>query len=199
MHLNILAHFSEICREEENKEYESTVKAIMLNIKSYYRKTPSNKKRLEDFRKKKTYEVDIHEVITRIGANITKYHKMSFSLLDSYFFDDIIDYLKLIKSSKDIVKEVIEKKKRDSEEIKKFILSITENSALIFLNIMSSTEDEVSDLMTAILVDHDIEDADQLFALISECKDRLNKYGCKTTKLEQCLKDLKSCFEMDME
>ena len=49
------------------------MKLITYDIKSFYRITANYKKRLEDFRKKKKTEFEIHNIITRAEVNISKY------------------------------------------------------------------------------------------------------------------------------
>ncbi len=142
LHLNILSNISAVAKmNSENKmEREDLLQKIMFDLKAYYRNSGNAKKRLEDFKTRKLYEVETHEVITRIAVNITKYHTLAYSMLESYFYDDLIEYLIVISQTnaqgKDFIQEVSEKKKRDVEEIKKYVLSIVENSQLIFIHIM---------------------------------------------------------------
>jgi hypothetical protein len=153
LHLNILANLSDMSKLNPLEEYEEMMKVIMTDLKAFYRKTTANKKRYEDFKKRKQYEIEIQEIISRIGVNVTKYNKLSFSLIDSYFYDDIIEYLKNIsrKGGKDFLQEIKEKKKKDIEEVKRYTLSIVENSTMILVNVMKSDEEEISDLVTAIV------------------------------------------------
>jgi hypothetical protein len=142
LHLNILANLSAIAKtnSENQTEQEGLLQKIMFDLKAYYRYSSNSKKRLEDFKTRKFYEVETHEVITRIAVNITKHPNLAFSMLESYFYDDLIEYLIIISQTrsetKDFIQEVCQKKKKDSEEIKKYVLSIVENSQQIFLNIM---------------------------------------------------------------
>lgn len=163
LHLNILSNFSDISKYMVEEANEPLMKLICIDLKSFYRVSQNYKKRLDDFRNKKKQEFEIHEIITRIGVNVTKYGKLCLSLMDSFYFDDIIEYLIIIgigenndnessnsgisnnhKNSDFLLKIKEKKKKTNFEEIKKIVLSIVENSVLIIINIMNGPTD-VSD------------------------------------------------------
>ena len=58
---------------------------IDQDLKGYYKN-----KRIEDFREKKQTDIEIHEIITRISINITKYWAITESFFDTIFFSDIM-------------------------------------------------------------------------------------------------------------
>lgn len=155
LHLKILANLSDIVKNNADPEFEPILKNIMFNLKSFYRNNPNAKKKLEDFKSRKLYEVEIQETITRIGVNVTKYEKLSFSMLESYFYDDIVEYLIVIaktnENKKDFIQIVAEKKRKNIDEVKRYILSIVENSQNILLNIVDSENEEISDAVFQIV------------------------------------------------
>ncbi len=210
LHLNILANFAELPAEEN---YENLTKLIALDVKSYYKMSQNYKRRLDDFRIKKKIEVEIHESMVRIGSQITKSQKNCEILLDSFFFDDVIEYLIIIgvgehydndtescKSDRsglqaDFMLRLKERKKKQTlEEIKKSVSAVVEHSLVIILNIMSAAN-ELSDPFSTKLAEHDIGSADDLFELIEECKNLLLKYGVKINKIEENFDSLKNLFE----
>jgi len=150
LHLNILGNISDISKNAAMEEYEPIMKGVMFDLKAFYRKTANSRKRLEDFKSRKLNEVEIHEVITRIGLNVTKYQKLVLSLLESYFYDDIIEYIIVIAKTnvngKDFIINLAEKKKKSVEEIKRWTLAILENSQQILINVMNSDDEEIPDL-----------------------------------------------------
>jgi hypothetical protein len=208
LHLNILSNFSELPNEEN---YENLTKLISLDVKSYYKMSPNYKRRLDDFRIRKKTELEIHETMVRIGSQITKSHKNCEILMDSFFFDDVIEYLIIIgvgehyddteslneKSSNqaDFILKLKEKKKKQNlEEIKKSVAAVVENSLIIILNVMGSTN-ELSDPFSTKLAEHDIGSADDLFELIDECRNLMIKYGIKTMVVDERFETLKNLFE----
>ena len=170
------------------------------------------KRRLDDFRVNKKCEIEIHDIITRIGANITRYKNNCESLIDSFFFDDIIEYLIIIgvgenndnestnsnrsnNNGADFILKIKERKKKiNLEEIKRMIASIVENSIVIFINVMNSPN-EISDPFSTKLAEHDIGSADDLFELIGECRNLLAKYGVSLDTIDENFEALKSLFE----
>jgi hypothetical protein len=167
-HLSILSNFADITKTVYDPTFEPLTKLITEDIKSFYKSSKNYKNRLDNFRVKKRLEFDIHDTITRIGVNITKYESNSILLMDSLFFDDIIEYLIIIAigenndnestnsnnvGNADFILRMKEKKKKmNMEEIKKVVVSIVENSALIMINIMTSS-DAVSDPFSAKVFD----------------------------------------------
>jgi hypothetical protein len=150
LHLNILGNISDISKNGALEQYEPIMKDIMMDLKAFYRKTANSRKRLEDFKHRKLNEVEIHEVITRIGVNVTKYQKLIISLLESYFYDDIIEYLIVIAKTnmngKDFISALAEKKKKNVDEVKRYVLAIIENSQAILINVMNSDDEDIPDL-----------------------------------------------------
>jgi hypothetical protein len=151
LHLNILANISDIAKSKNYTDHEALLKNVMLDLKSYYRNTASAKKRLEDFKTRKISEVEIHEVITRIGLNLTKYHSLSFSLTESYYYDDLVEYLIIIAKNKtngkDFIEQIAERKRMTIDNVKRFVLAIVENTLGILYNIMNSDDEELSEIV----------------------------------------------------
>lgn len=158
LHLAVLANISELSKYKEEEETVDAILALIAqDLNAFYRITKTYKKRLEDFRKKKKYDVEVHELMTRIGVNITKHSTHCKDLMDSYYFDDIIEYLIIIGVGEqnendeenfkglDFIAKIKEKKKKSNiDEIKKTTASIVDNSLKIIINIMSSPN-EISD------------------------------------------------------
>ena len=153
LHLNILANLSEIVNNNEKaKGDEEIIKFIMLDIKAFYRKSSKNDKRKE-FKKKIIYEIDIHEVITKVGVNITKSSRNVYSLLDSYFFEDILDYLLIIVNESNNIVEVINKiKLKKTTDIAKVLHKIIDNSINIVMNVFSYCDETISDVFIKIVI-----------------------------------------------
>jgi hypothetical protein len=203
LHLNILINFSHVATNDDS--YDNLMKLISNDLKFYYRMSQSYKRRLDDFRNRKKYELDIHELITRLGVYVSKNQKNIQNLMDSFFFDDIIEYLIIIgvgenndydsvHCSSDFILRTKEKKKKTNlEEIKKMTFNIIDNTLLIILNIMYSPN-EISDPFSTKLAEHDIPTADELFELIGECIALLTKYGMKVQQIEENFEILKNLF-----
>jgi hypothetical protein len=147
LHLNVLANISDVIGKFEKVEddfHEDIMRNLMIDIKAYYRKTESHKKRFEDFKRRKFREIEIHEVITRVCTNLTKSSKNAFSLLDSYFYEDLLEFLVYIsKTKKKFVEEIHMKRKKGKEEIAKITQSIIENSITVINNIFNSEGDTI--------------------------------------------------------
>jgi hypothetical protein len=116
----------------------------MIDLKAYYRKSQGGKKRYDDFKRKKLTEIETHEVISRLGTNLTKSSKIAFSLLDSYFFTDLIEYLVYMSKSKKFFEDIHSKKKKSEEEIAMTAQSIVENTLCIVINVFHSESDVIA-------------------------------------------------------
>jgi hypothetical protein len=151
LHLNILAMFSDINRTnylENTPSAAQSVHEMLVNvfqdIKSFYRETNNNKKRIEDFKQNKYQEIEIHELITRIIYNLSKVKEIHVLICaEKSITLDIFEYLiKFSNIKKDnFIKSLLDsKRKKNPEEVKKFLLSITDNTLgcfrNIFLNVM---------------------------------------------------------------
>ncbi len=154
LHLNIIANFSELINFEitlkEEQEVISILKGILTDLRSCFKNTSNYKKRYEDFRAKKFQEIEIQELVTRIGANISNEPQFSFHLFDdtSVYGFDIINYLKTIQLSgqdpkKYFLDELMKGKsrKKNDAQIGKIILSIIENTTIIILNVLASPQE----------------------------------------------------------
>lgn len=94
------------------------------------------------FKEKKKIFIEIHEIITRIGYNITTNIEYTFSLINSYFYTDIISFLIYVTNTRnffDIV-SMQNQNKKDSLDLKHLLTSIIENSILILFNLMNCTK-----------------------------------------------------------
>jgi hypothetical protein len=146
LHLNILANLSAISKNSANEQYEDIMKSIMIDLKAFYRKNvnQATKKRIEEFKTKKLNELEIHELITRIGINVTKYPELAQSLVESYFYHDIIEFLLIMartsENNKDFVTMVIDNRRNKEKDVKNILLSILENSQFILINVLTINE-----------------------------------------------------------
>jgi hypothetical protein len=166
LHLNILSNFSEIITETNYYQYEDLSNLISKDIKAYYKNTPNFKRRFEDFQQRKYYEIEIHETITRIGANITRSENSCKNLMNSLFFEDIIQFLIVIANCQskddsqvsegsnngpDFILRVNEKKKKTNlEKIKKIVASILHQSLDIINNILICSDEVYENFSTKV-------------------------------------------------
>ena len=171
LHLNILSNFSDITKDgwsvsNQNNSQSQTSEDPIINLIAkdfcaFYKfnsQNMKNKNRYDDFRTKKQTEIEIHESITRIGVNITTYSKVSLLLLEnSYFFEDIMDYLLFIayaehnfNTDKNFINYIAEKKKKDKETVKRVTTSIIENSIQILIHGMTDQNDVMEKLINKV-------------------------------------------------
>ncbi len=113
------------------------IKHVLNDLKSFYRETKTNKKRIEDFKAHKYNEIDIHEIISRIFCNLTRSEEgLNMIGYEDSIIEDIFEYLiriSNIRKDVSLVKTHMEnqtKKKRNIQEICKVFLSIIDNSLL---------------------------------------------------------------------
>ena len=166
LHLNILSNFSEICghyQSNSNSADDPIINIIGKDICLFFKYNSQNikyKNRYEEFRSKKQLEIEIHETITRIGVNITTFPKISAMLFEqSYFFDDIMDYLLFIafaehnfNTDKNFIQHIVEKKKKDKELVKRVATSIVENSVQILIHAMTEQNDVMNKLINKVIL-----------------------------------------------
>ena len=156
LHLNILSNFAEIGKFLVKNELEdSNIILLAKDLGAFY-KSASQEENISkqkkdkyyenylDFKKKKLTEIELQEIIMRIGANVTKSENCCIYLLyNTYFFDDIIQFLQgmiptLTGNQKDFIEIVIERKKlKDPDSIRKLITSILENAVIILFQSIS--------------------------------------------------------------
>jgi len=217
--LGVLANLSDVAKGDENLTSDQLVKPIMLDLKSFYRKNSASVgmgKKFLEFKKRKIFEVEIHEIISRIGLNVTSYPESAALLIDSYFYEDIVDFLsnisKMKNNGKDYIKELCElKKKRNPEELKKMVVSIVENSCQILSNVLNLSDEEesnaeegqekstiMSDLFEQLFA-YGIEDQGSVSKLLKECRDVLTKNGCNVTKLDEKIAAFEDMFAAEVE
>ena len=165
LHLNILSNFSEISNStnqqiSQNPE-DPIINLIAKDFCSFYKfnaQNIKNKNRYEDFRTKKQTEIEIHEIITRIGVNITTFPKVSLLLLEqSYFYDDIMDYLLFIafaehnfNTEKNFISYLVDVKNKNKDLVKRVTTSIVENSILIMIRSMTEQNDVMEKLINKV-------------------------------------------------
>ncbi len=119
------------------------IKHVLNDLKSFYRETKTNKKRIEDFKAHKYNEIDIHEIISRIFCNLTRSEEgLNMIGYEDSIIEDIFEYLiriSNIRKDVSLVKTHMEnqsKKKRNIQEICKVFLSIIDNSLLGMKNLI---------------------------------------------------------------
>jgi hypothetical protein len=143
LHLSILANFS-LVEDHELK------KNILKDIKAFYRPGDAYKRRLDDFLIRKKSDIEIHETVTRIAVNLTNSKKLSAALLDTQFYNDIIEVLILIGSDEepndvqklDFIQRIVNKKGLKIEKVKKFVQGIVENTLAVVINLLQSEASE---------------------------------------------------------
>lgn len=119
------------------------IKHVLNDLKSFYRETKTNKKRIEDFKTHKYNEIDIHEIICRIFCNYTR-SADGLNLIgnEDSILEDIFEYLIKISNVRkevNLIKSHMEnqtKKKRNVQEISKMFLSIIDNSIIGIKNLI---------------------------------------------------------------
>jgi len=145
LHLTVLANFSEIFNIDEQKDVDSesqqllqdSKKHILMNFRSFFKKSTLYVKSYEEFKKIKFEEIEIHLIITRIGVIISKEPLFCFHLVDntSLFIYDIINFLHNIS-------------KAGYHNRRNFIISFSKNillqksllqAGIMFLNIVINT------------------------------------------------------------
>jgi hypothetical protein len=119
------------------------IKLVLNDLKSFYRETKTNKKRIEEFKANKFNEIDIHEIISRIFFNLTRSEEgLNMIGNEDSIIEDMFEYLIRISNiRKDVnfVKSLFEnqmKKKRNVQETCKIFLSIIDNSLLAMKNLI---------------------------------------------------------------
>lgn len=110
LEFKFLFYKSESKNEKENKKETSI---------EFYRKI---------FKEKKKQFIDIHELILRIGYNLTSNIEYTISLYSSFFFDDVVDFLILISKGNLIDNYLKYHTTKSEEEAKSLLSSIVENS-----------------------------------------------------------------------
>ncbi len=129
------------------------MKAIVMDLRSCFKNTNYYKQKYDDFKKKKFQEIEIQEIVTRIGTNISNEPQLSYHLIDetSVYINDIIDYIKGIalsgsdpkKNFLDVLMKDKVRKRTDMQD-GKIILSIVENTITIVTNIFKSPKELVT-------------------------------------------------------
>jgi hypothetical protein len=117
---------------------------VSFDLKMYYRLSNSNSKKLQNFKEKKKKFLDLHELITRIAYKITIDSENVISLIDSFFFQDILEYVIFINETPKIIEDASKGLKKSQEIIKRLITSIIENSLRIIYNGLNADLDETS-------------------------------------------------------
>jgi len=172
VHLSVLSNLCEV--DTNSDSYNTLMELISNNLKSFYCLTDENKSKREEFLIKKLTHLEIHEIITRIGVKLTRNAKFSKILnANSFFFNDIIEYIytiaynEFIENKKfnkktqtrhteftadnnaDFITKIKEKKRNFSEEeISRYTYNITENTINIFNNLINSEDDSLYDMLT---------------------------------------------------
>jgi len=140
-------------------EYSNII-LIAKDLSAFYKFTLNASKEIKsknetkyvEFKKKKQFEIEYQANIMRIGANITLSESSCKHLLkNSYFYDDLIEYLLLISDAqhylninKNFIELMIEKKKKKNlKTLLSFIASIVENSTKVLIQVLSHGVDLV--------------------------------------------------------
>ena len=145
VHLNILAIFSEIikdekeiCNDETLEEFFNFISYIFLDLRSFYKYKTNETEKLDNFISSKNNEVEIHETITRIILNLSKRQQFAALFWEEFvIIDDLINYITNI-AKEEFIKKIIEKerKKKNINDITNSFLSICENTLNILLNLI---------------------------------------------------------------
>lgn len=201
LHLNVLANFSEltkneneIIKEKEIKyDYENCLTDLFSNLKNFFKIRKNNKKRVEEFIQLKSMEIEVQEIISRIFNNLTQSSIINNLLLsDTCIFDDMIDFLGKLsgqqkqKDNKDFIKTIIEKKMKSREDPRKNIMSITENCFSAIRNLILKVKEnkkEFKKFISSIEVTHDKK---SLSFLIKCCVKNLKFFQINSPKID-CL------------
>ena len=170
LHLNILSNFSEISKFLVPHELvDQNLLLVANDLGSFYKlgdrvNKSKYKEKYEEFKKKKLYEIEIQEIMMRIGLNLSKCEDCCKHLLkNSYFFQDIIDYLKefcslennkKVGNKKDFIEMIIEKKKskHNVENINKIMISIMQNTVDILLNAILKENDFIESFFDKVII-----------------------------------------------
>ena len=115
VHLNILAIFSEIikdekeiCNDETLEEFFNFISYIFLDLRSFYKYKTNETEKLDNFISSKNNEVEIHETITRIILNLSKRQQFAALFWEEFvIIDDLINYITNI-AKEEFIKKIIE-------------------------------------------------------------------------------------------
>jgi hypothetical protein len=162
----------------------------------------NNKKRVEEFIQNKQNELDIHEIIARIYNNLTK-SDVLFKLLmeDSCIIEDLIDYLSKFsgkfksKDNKEFLRGHLEKKSKDPSEQRKMMLSITENTLSIFINLIPKGRENKLEFRNFVLSLPTIYTKNYILSVINNCYKNLKEFQIFSSKLESNYNEAKELIE----
>lgn len=161
-HLNILKNFVLFESSSSSMNVEIIGKLVVYCFRAYFKITNRYKTRYIEFQKKKQIEIEIQELITLISFNLTKNKKIVRILMESDFYDDLIEYIIVFAtglhdeddpetsnfSNGDLIKKVLEKKKRKTvdESIKKIIERILKQSLGTILNVYKTGDQQLIEI-----------------------------------------------------
>ena len=162
-HLNILKNFITFDIHASNSltNIEIMGKLVVYCFRAYYKVTDTYKNRFFDFQKKKLVEIEIQDICVHIAFYLTKSKKICRILMESEFYDDLIDYIIILAtgyneerendheisgvSQIDFVEKILQKKKKDKLDdlTKKTIERIIKNSVGIVLNLYRTGDNSI--------------------------------------------------------
>jgi len=136
---------------------------ILTDLRSCFKNTTNYKKRYDDFKDKKYVEIEIQEVITRIGVNVSKEPQLMYNLVDnsSLFTYDLIAYLSKLSSvkvnngEKDLFLDKLSDgrlKVKNQAQALNTVVKIVENSVLIIYNIINSPREIYDKFVDKVLI-----------------------------------------------
>lgn len=163
-----LSHLSLIKNIVVESPNEAVTKIVMYCFRAFFKANGSlNSKRFKEFQSRKLVDLDLEELVSFIGFQLTKSSKMVKLLMESDFFDDLIEYLIITatgfhtgdsSNNTDFVTKIIEKKKLKKEDdlLKKQIEKILKNILGTILNIYKSEDEALINQFDKKLIDRDI-------------------------------------------
>jgi len=213
LHLNILAIFSELQKHSILKTPEKrglmieTMKQVFVDLRSFYKETKHNKKRIDDFKNNKFTEVDIHEIICRIFCNLTKLPETLNQIgSEESIIDDVFEFLSKIANVKkdnhnNYVKSLFEngkRKKRSPEELKRILLSIVDNTVLGIRNMFIEGDDMEFKSKFFLFIDKKFSDKEKgfdqemIFGIFSGLEATLKEHGIVSVKIPKLVEEIKN-------
>ena len=159
-HLNIISNFSDIAKCEASLSPESSqvLKIISSDLKIFY-KNKIPKEKFKEILARKQQNLEFHSLICKVGANVTRSEEEIKNLMDSFFYEDVVEFLIQITSKHesrenknglkmDFLLRFREKKKNiPFEQIKKYVYIIVEKTAEIILNILVCSAEIIQEFM----------------------------------------------------
>lgn len=186
-HLNLIKNIVAVSPNEP------VTKVLMYCFRAFFKANGNhNSKRFKEFQKKKLIDLDLEELVSFIGLQLTKSSKMVKFLMESDFFDDLIEYLIILatgfhssenSNNTDFVSKIVEKKKmkKADDQLKKQIEKILKNLLGTVLSIYKTEDETLISQFDKKLIERDILSWEDI---IEEVTSSLKNYSIQMENLK---------------